>query len=712
MPDIQGLSDKDLRSELSNYNIKAGPLGKMRKVYEKRLFKSIHGHDFGKKPEASSMGTPKVSKIIKNSVPPSTAPNPVRPDKLIQKTKSTATPAAKPSETKSTNNHRVQRSVINYESLTNNQIRDRIKDHGDKCGPISTASIRKLMIKKLARLDEEAFNKDMNKGIIRAAAVDDLSKIHEDNKNYSTAEDSSGDNDLSAVRSPSHPMGRKSRETGKIQKPAASTQQLPISNETRNTTWTLSPVKTNSANFSSEDDETDDSMGQSKNSKHISPMPSGEIITRRQVSEFTPYDNNQSVRSGHEISMQTSQLIGISNNADFSTEDEDYEEEKSADRLRKSSGNSSTKENQIPADIPSFTCEALPEKEQNYIDKKRQLARLSAGVTNKSLNQILRPRKSLVSFSNTPDRSRLNNDTRDDSDIMCIEESTKDISYVSKPTMNQHSETRKTLVEHLNDKVDDDQVSELSEKKQQLHDDTTKKTFSNFINFLPKIISAAILLLILSSILAIKKSNIGPNQLGENGVFDLECRNEDGLCLSRQELDDETKNILYKFHTELNEISALSACGETSQDPNIKIIDLLELVGVEKKISADHMAVKNTIKEFFIHPKYGVSIYDNYGKIIEDDESDTVLGTASSLWVKQPMIDHPKCKYHKMREEIYHFFWSRVLSGKNRIYFRVWRYGWLVSYFTKFSKKSFKRPPKNYDKLLYKSYTYNRILFF
>jgi hypothetical protein len=142
-------------------------------------------------------------------------------------------------------------------------------------------------------------------------------------------------------------------------------------------------------------------------------------------------------------------------------------------------------------------------------------------------------------------------------------------------------------------------------------------------------------------------------------VFDmsLDCKSVDGLCLSAEDLDQNSRTLLYKFHDTLQTVSALKQCGETLQNPKIKILDLLEITGFENTYHANHQVVKTVIKEVYNHPKYGVEIYDvNGGKLVDDSILDSgnlnSFVIADSLLIPEPSYEHPKCKYHKMRNQL------------------------------------------------------------
>ena len=58
MSEIQNLTDQVLRNKLKENGVNCGPIGKLRKTYEKRLFKAVNGHEFGKPATPKTTSTP------------------------------------------------------------------------------------------------------------------------------------------------------------------------------------------------------------------------------------------------------------------------------------------------------------------------------------------------------------------------------------------------------------------------------------------------------------------------------------------------------------------------------------------------------------------------------------------------------------------------------------------------------------------------------
>lgn len=191
MQEITDLDDKQLRAELKNNGVNPGPFGRNRGTYEKKLFKVIHGYDFGKKPTVS---TPAPSKAPLSKPVPQTEPAPAskksrsNSKSRVSETRSQDSQAKPLSSTanrpiKSVSNTPISqpklKKVINYDNLSDLEIRNRIKDQGGNCGPISTPTIRKLMIKRLRNLDDAAFDAKYNQPVAPAPAAE----IEEDQEN-------------------------------------------------------------------------------------------------------------------------------------------------------------------------------------------------------------------------------------------------------------------------------------------------------------------------------------------------------------------------------------------------------------------------------------------------------------------------------------------------------------------------------------------------
>merc|ERR1711988_1331587 len=58
MSEIQNLTDQVLRNKLKENGVNCGPIGKLRKTYEKRLFKAVNGHEYGKPATSKNTSTP------------------------------------------------------------------------------------------------------------------------------------------------------------------------------------------------------------------------------------------------------------------------------------------------------------------------------------------------------------------------------------------------------------------------------------------------------------------------------------------------------------------------------------------------------------------------------------------------------------------------------------------------------------------------------
>lgn len=66
--------------------------------------------------------------------------------------------------------------------------------------------------------------------------------------------------------------------------------------------------------------------------------------------------------------------------------------------------------------------------------------------------------------------------------------------------------------------------------------------------------------------------------------------------------------------------------------------------------------VKAVVQEFYNHPKYGVQIFDIDSKILPENLDRLAdFSVADSLLIAEPILEHPKCKYHKMKQELYNF---------------------------------------------------------
>ena len=172
LAEIEELSDAQLRSKLKEHDVKMGPVGRNKKLFQKRLFKLVNGYEYGKKPGSSSASSSKS---------PSRIPTPSRQKSPARKTTTTATknviassnnfssstPKNNNIPKEKTNLDKVQNLIknspkspnvthtIDFEKLTNQEIRALIRRNGSVCGPIPNASIRKLMINKLKRMESE-----------------------------------------------------------------------------------------------------------------------------------------------------------------------------------------------------------------------------------------------------------------------------------------------------------------------------------------------------------------------------------------------------------------------------------------------------------------------------------------------------------------------------------------------------------------------------
>jgi len=166
MSEIQNLTDQVLRNKLKEIGVNCGPIGKLRKTYEKRLFKAVNGHEYGKPATTKTSSTP-----AKKSASPGRKQNISRATietsdteivNLSKRKKSPARKVADPPKVttparQTTTLPEISREnfAVNLESLSNAEIRQSIQSLGGTCGPINTPVIRKVMIKKLQKLKSQ-----------------------------------------------------------------------------------------------------------------------------------------------------------------------------------------------------------------------------------------------------------------------------------------------------------------------------------------------------------------------------------------------------------------------------------------------------------------------------------------------------------------------------------------------------------------------------
>lgn len=212
--EIKDLSDVQLRDKLKENGTKPGPIGKSRNLYEKKLFKLVNGYELGKKPESkSSIKAMSPARSIPAKTIPAEKPilakntsrakSPARTTRAKSPGRTTGTPSTNvpaaltpasstsrlltASNSTTSNNftstpknipNKKNASVpsylenhqkliknspkspltthsIDFEKLTNQEIRALLRRNGSNCGPIPNASIRKLMVNKLKRIESE-----------------------------------------------------------------------------------------------------------------------------------------------------------------------------------------------------------------------------------------------------------------------------------------------------------------------------------------------------------------------------------------------------------------------------------------------------------------------------------------------------------------------------------------------------------------------------
>lgn len=581
MSEIKLLSDTDLRDVLKSNNINAGPVGKMRGVYEKRLFKNLHGHDFGKKPtgktpvktvvadspvmgngDAGSTKTPKT-RTVKSKSPGRPKSTPKSPPRQVSR--SPARPRSVSPQPASVN--------IDFESLDNADIRSMIRKAGEACGPIPNASIRKLMIKKLQRM-------------------------HDSGKLNSRDSSQDSHDEPTSTRKVTPGRTRKSQlpTSNSRKKPSTPTSQKRLSRQLQLDANTALPQFSSTINssitaqFSSEEDDTPDTTEKRSGLLRHSKPTTQTIPDQRNnisihVSSGIPYNVSITKSADSPSFVQSS-----SNHDDFSATEDELEpinadtppttswgqELSNASRSILNETNEMYLESSRD-DGKSFNKSDNPSP-QSYQEKRRSYARLAAGVadTSKILNK-----PTLLDRSKGPGGETENNDP---------------------------------------------------------------STFSKFVQKLPKMLVGFVLFIFLIIFVAA--------YFQKSDVNEIECISDDpSLCNSAAQLGRETEAALQGIRTQLNDVAGLAACGETSQNPKMKLLDLAESVG---GYSVTSVVIQKILGEFLSKPAYGVALLDSADtEIRKVDEFNSV----DKLYMVNPQ-EHSSCKLAKLRQEVYEYIWN------------------------------------------------------